>query len=762
MPDKVLKYTPALLICAYLLLFFSVKKPYENWDRVINSDGKGYYAYLPAIFIYHDLDYNFLENYEDKYYPADKSVFKEFRMPYKGEIVNKYFPGFSLLWLPFFILAHALSILFGFPADGYSIIYQYAIGFANLFYLWLGLLYLQKLLIKTGANIAMASFILVIIAFGTNIIFYVLVEPSMGHIFSFFLITAFLYFSKKAMDEEKLSAYILATVFYGITIISRPTNGIIVLVLPFLTTNLQQFFKAIRSVFQNKKVFFSVMATFLIIVCIPLLLWLIQTGHWIVYSYGKESLLFFQPHFIDILFNYDKGWFIYTPIAFVAMFGFIGLYKKNRFKFIILLSFLLIHIYITSSWWAWNYASKFSQRVFIDMYAIIGILLYYLISSVKNQKFIKNILNVLILLLIAFNLFQFYQHKNWIFPYGKITSEIYWDSFSRLTPRSKVYLPDDKIIGQKEIFNDFESLKGWNNEESILKLDENSVSFVGEGKIYSVEFREKFVNKFSGTNHVIKVSADILTSVKKSGAILVIEFQANTFTYSYNSYYLDKYIIKDQWTPIEYAIHVPKNLTSEDFVKAIFYNPNENEKLWVDNLKVEFITMKPDSSLIEGVAFPTMNINKRWNIFNDFETEKAWGNAQTLSKATSFSGTTSVLINKIHPFSIIFEKNVEPGILSEKSLLVVKSMIYPESDVQETRLVVEVYSDDKRIDYFPFYINKEMEVKKWTKVEYSIQLAGYETKNNRIKIYFWNPSKLEKIYIDDMKIELFTFINKTN
>ena len=31
-----------------------------------------------------------------------------------------------------------------------------------------------------------------------------------------------------------------------------------------------------------------------------------------------------------------------------------------------------------------------------------------------------------------------------------------------------------------------------------------------------------------------------------------------------------------------------------------------------------------------------------------------------------------------------------------------------------------------------------------------------------MKIYFWNPSQLEKIYIDDMKIELFTFLNKTD
>ncbi|NOX46889.1 MAG: glycosyltransferase family 39 protein [Chlorobi bacterium] len=603
----------------------------------------------------------------------------------------------------------------------------------------------------------MASFIVGIIAFGTNIVFYVLVEPSMGHVYSFFLITAFLYCSKKALDEKKLSAYVLAMFFLGFTIISRPTNGIVVLLLPFLSNDPKQFSESIKRLIQNKQALFLGLLVLMAILFVAPLLWYVQTGHWIVYSYGKEGLHLLHPHFFDILFNYDKGWFIYTPLAFVAMFGFIGLSKKSRFKFLLLLTFLFIHIYITSSWWAWNYASKFSQRVFIDIYAIIGILLFYLLGSVEKRRPIKIALNSLIIVLIAFNLFQFYQHKSWVFPYGKITKGIYWDSFFRLTPRSKVYLPKDKIIGQEGISNDFETDKGWNNEESIVELEGNSVSFLGDSNMYSVEFREKFADKFNGPNRILKVGADIMGYNEKSSATLVVEFQTGTFTYSYNSYYLKPFVKKDRWIPIEYAIYVPENLTLDDFVKIIFFNPKKNEKLWVDNFKVAFITMEPGISIIEGVAFPTVNANKKWDITNGFETDKAWANAQTLTNEKAFSGKFSSFINNGAPFSITFEKKLGQDILSGKKLLVVKSMVFPETQVKETRMVMEVFSDEKRLDYFSFYLDKEMKPGRWAEIVFSAQLPKYDNENVYVKIYFWNPSKLEKIYIDDMKIELFTF-----
>ena len=70
------------------------------------------------------------------------------------------------------------------------------------------------------------------------------------------------------------------------------------------------------------------------ILLIPFLLWKIQTGNWVVYSYGEEGFNFATPHFSEFIFSYLKGWLTYTPIAFlILVFGFILLFKKTNTDF---------------------------------------------------------------------------------------------------------------------------------------------------------------------------------------------------------------------------------------------------------------------------------------------------------------------------------------------------------------------------------------------------------------------------------------------
>ena len=59
-------YIPLIIV---LLLMYTAKINwgYGQWENVIESDAKGYYAYLPAVFIYYDLNFSFLEEVEAKY-----------------------------------------------------------------------------------------------------------------------------------------------------------------------------------------------------------------------------------------------------------------------------------------------------------------------------------------------------------------------------------------------------------------------------------------------------------------------------------------------------------------------------------------------------------------------------------------------------------------------------------------------------------------------------------------------------------------------
>jgi len=68
-----------LSISIVLTCMFASREFDSRYGRSINGDGKAYYAYLPALFIYQDPSYAFVDSMELKYYPEDRSQFKDFR-----------------------------------------------------------------------------------------------------------------------------------------------------------------------------------------------------------------------------------------------------------------------------------------------------------------------------------------------------------------------------------------------------------------------------------------------------------------------------------------------------------------------------------------------------------------------------------------------------------------------------------------------------------------------------------------------------------
>ncbi len=617
---QVLKYTPEFILCCYILLFLFFKNPGLPWDRSINSDGKGYYAYLPALFIYHDLTYKFVESYEEKYYPPDRSVFKEFRSQSDGKIINKCFPGLAILWLPFFLIAHLLSYFLGFPMDGYSLLYQYAISIAALFYLWLGCRFLMKLLTRSGASVKNAAFISFIIAFGTNIIYYAVVENSMTHVYSFSLITLFLYYVYRYFHDKKGKYFVLSAILFGLIILVRPTNGLIILLLPLMIwladpairNPLTSILHPPSSILHPPSSILHLASGTLILIFIlslPLILWHHTTGHWLVYQYGEERFHFLHPHFFSILFSYNRGWFVYTPVALVSFFGFLHLLKENKNAFFWTLSFFIIFIYVASCWGRWYYASKCGQRIFIDLYAIVAILLFFLYKTFQKRKFLRLLLTTILLLFTGLNIFQCYQHSCFIFPATDINREIYWDSFPRIHPAAKVYLPQEAIIARKSFFTDMEKPEGWENPWTLrgpFGFSGKHCSLITHKHPYSVGRYETLAPLFTSPNRIIRVSAMVWSSDSTSGSTLVMEIRSGEEKLSYNSFYLAPYVQADQWTRVEAAFYVPRDIPENSIAKIYFFNNTGSVPLFIDDMTIDFLSLKDEIQYtrMEGLQLP--------------------------------------------------------------------------------------------------------------------------------------------------------------
>ena len=156
-----------LSIAATLFYFRQLNSP---WFPIIGGDGIGYYSYLPARYIYHDTNYDFKwfnKAYNDNYIGGFANPEDNFMVQYKDKRINKYYPGLSLLWTPFFFIAHVIAEPLGYIADGYSLPYQVAIAIASLCYLFLGLYYLRKLLQKLFRNELVSVLIPITIFYGT-------------------------------------------------------------------------------------------------------------------------------------------------------------------------------------------------------------------------------------------------------------------------------------------------------------------------------------------------------------------------------------------------------------------------------------------------------------------------------------------------------------------------------------------------------------------------------------------------------------------
>lgn len=424
---KVAFYLLLLLIPAW----FARQAVKINWTeegvkKIIRTDGKGYYAYLPAIFIYDDLHFTFWEETELKY-TGELNEFNDYRKSIGTGVTNKYYAGTALMQAPFFALAHKITLNERGVADGYSKWYQIFVNVAALFYLTVGLIFFALFLQAQGFNSWKILGTIYALAFGTNIFVYSVLEPSMSHVYSFALVSIFVFLADRFFRQARRRVFILAAVVYALIVLVRPVNGILIFSLPFLAgsaerleTGYQYFVKHWGQLLQGALVFFA-------IVSLQPIIYKLQTGNFFVWSYQDEGFDFLDPSFTKILFSYKKGLFVYTPLALISLFGVL---KMPRFRAWSLICFLVFVVYILSSWYPWWYGGSFSGRVFVEYFPFFFFSFAVLCEHLK----FKGAYFPFMLLVSALSLYCMAQINlyRWGFIHWEgMTEQLYWETSER-------------------------------------------------------------------------------------------------------------------------------------------------------------------------------------------------------------------------------------------------------------------------------------------------------------------------------------------
>ena len=396
------------LISAYVV---NIAGPEQPRTVIVEGDGCGHFDYLPAWFVFGSVD--FKPVFEKEKERHDGSYMGHyFHKLENGVFINKYTSGTALMIMPFYLLALLLSPLFGLPRDGFGLLFQYSVVAAGIFWLITGLWFFTRLLRQYGISRFYSLVYALLLLFGTNLFHYAFVAPAFSHVYSFALITILLYNLSLFFRSPGKSRLFLSSFVYGLIVLVRPVNAVVLLALPFMASSRQQFLSGMRYLFKPLNLIVSVLLV-LAALSPQIIVSLLQAGKLWVNGYIDEGFYFLHPHIPDFLFSFRKGWFIYTPLMLLLFPAFLFLYKKQRFNFWVLTGFFVIQVYLFSAWWNWFYGDSFGMRPMVDYYGLYFLPVVLFINNIKKPK--RQIaVAIPVLFFVFLNLFQTYQYAEGI------------------------------------------------------------------------------------------------------------------------------------------------------------------------------------------------------------------------------------------------------------------------------------------------------------------------------------------------------------
>ena len=392
---KLVKYGWIFLIAGLIINYlyrmcFNHNTPIEK--IIVGSDMEGYYQYLVHFFI------------------RDWSKFDQ--MPWaisygEGKTLSVFTCGVAILWSPFFLMAHLISIFFGLDTDGYANMYFGFMLIAGIVYTYIGLVFMYKFLLEFFEHkVSLITTALFFLA--TNVFFYsVLLGAGMSHVYSFAMIAIYLYYCNQFSKDSSIKNLILLGIPFALAVLIRPTNIISGLYLFLYGVNSFATLKERFAFWVKNYRFILVMLAIGFIVFIPqMAYWHFVTGKFLVYSYQKYGFPFlFEPKFGVVLFGKFNGWFTFTPIVLFALVGLFIQLRKKQMNSLAVLLILILCIYINASWWFPTFGAAVGQRAMIDYLPYLALPLALVISQIKGMTLsLKIALGLVIVVFIFYNI----------------------------------------------------------------------------------------------------------------------------------------------------------------------------------------------------------------------------------------------------------------------------------------------------------------------------------------------------------------------
>ena len=388
----------------------------------IRADGYGYYAYLPAFFIDHDLTMKTALAYRWTVVTKPLGYIWYGIAPYipTGNLLDKYTLGTALLQSPSFLAAQAIAGKLGLAP--YSAPYQAAsVIWSDLFLGAGGFLLLRNLLGRHCASTSLLAACAVI--FGTSVFHFAVYFSSYSHVYSFFLFALLLMVTDAYRTRGATSAGALVGIaaglgaILGLIALTRVPNVIVGLVPLAL---IGERFRRIRRLKTAALEIAALVSAALLLFAPQIAYWHAVTGHYFLNSYQSEDFDWVHPQLTNFLFSVRKGLFFWTPILLIAMIGLPRFAQTQRVYAVAVCVVLALEIYICSSWWAWWFGESFGVRPITDMMPLMALPLACGLDWMREKAGAFITVSV-VTVLVALNLFLMLSYWREFFPWDRHT-----------------------------------------------------------------------------------------------------------------------------------------------------------------------------------------------------------------------------------------------------------------------------------------------------------------------------------------------------
>ena len=438
MPPTIQKLLVWLVLACFAIVFSLLQVQWKT--NLQYADAWGYYVYLPAIFIHQDLaSLDSTIAMRRKYSPGSLGAapdhpfgLVELHRTATGNVSIKYTSGVAILQAPFFLLGHLGAKILGYPADGFSEPYSFALLLSAIFYPLLGLFLLEKTLRKifTKRTVWLTAAVLFL---GTNL-FYFSTLNFMSHAYLFALFCLLIFASDEwhAVGGRSLRLTILMGLSAGLISIIRP-NLVLCLAIPAFWGAAN--WKEVRERFalfwrQRGKIMLAGLV--FLAACLPqLIYWRWISGEWLHDSYPGESFNFADSRIWDGFFNYRNGWLVWTPVMFLALGGMFLLPRFSKKPLLPIALFLPLHVVIIYAWWAWWYPNGFGSRPMVETYPLLAFPLSAVFEWLGRVRRLAWLSWSAAVFFICLNVFQTWQWAQGIFWTQEMNAAGYWTIFGK-------------------------------------------------------------------------------------------------------------------------------------------------------------------------------------------------------------------------------------------------------------------------------------------------------------------------------------------